>query len=257
MTESASGSDAFALSTTAEPTDDGYVLNGEKVYIGLGPACDVALVFATVDPALGRWGLSAFLVEKSDPGFFRGPPEHKLGLRTSPLGSVRLENCFVPKDRLLGDEGTGAAIFNHSMEWERSFIFASHVGRMARQLEICANYAHERKVFGQAIEQNQSVSNRLADMRLRLETSRLLLYKTAWMKSQDLPCASEAAMAKLHISESFTASSLDAIRIHGGLGYMEDSGVPRDLRDAVGGVIYSGTSDIQRQIIASLLRSDM
>lgn len=257
MTESASGSDAFALSTTAEPTEDGYVLNGEKIYIGLGPACDVALVFATVDPALGRWGLSAFLVELSDAGFTRGPAENKLGLRTSPLGTLRLDNCFVPKDRLLGEEGTGAAIFNHSMEWERSFIFASHVGRMARQLEICAEYAHERKVFGQAIDQNQSVSNRLADMRLRLETSRLLLYKTAWMKSQDLPCPTEAALAKLHISESFAASSMDAIRIHGGLGYMEDSGVPRDLRDAVGGVIYSGTSDIQRQIIASLLRTEL
>lgn len=257
MTESASGSNAFALATTAEATGDGYILNGEKVYIGLGPACDVALVFATVDPTLGRWGISAFLVEATDAGFSRGPAENKLGLKSSPLGSLRLENCFVPKDRLLGEEGTGAAIFNHSMEWERSFIFASHVGRMARQLEDCANFAHERQVFGQSIEQNQSVSNRLADMRLRLETSRLLLYKTAWMKSQNLPCASEAAMAKLHISESFAASSMDAVRIHGGLGYMEDSGVPRDLRDAVGGVIYSGTSDIQRQIIASLLRSDL
>lgn len=256
MTESASGSDAFALSTTARETDDGYILNGEKVYVGLGPVCDIALVFATVDPALGRWGLTAFIVEASDEGFFHGQAEDKLGLRASSHGSVRMENCFVPKDRLLGEEGMGAAIFNHSMEWERSFIFASHVGRMARQLQICADYAHDRQVFGQPIEQNQSVSNRLADMRLRLETSRMLLYKTAWMKSQNLPCASEAAMAKLHISESFTASSMDAIRIHGGLGYMEESGVPRDLRDAVGGVIYSGTSDIQRQIIASLVRSE-
>lgn len=256
MTETASGSDAFSLATTAEETDDGYLLNGEKVYVGLGPICDIALVFATVNPELGRWGLSAFIVEATDDGFYHGKAEDKLGLRASPLGSVRMENCLIPKNRMLGDEGTGAAIFNHSMEWERSFIFASHVGRMARQLELCADYAHERKVFGKSIEDNQSVSNRLAEMRLRLETSRLLLYKTAWMKSQNLPCASEAAMAKLHISESFAASSMDAIRIHGGLGYMEESGVPRDLRDAVGGVIYSGTSDIQRQIIASLLRSE-
>ena len=256
MTESESGSDAFALSTTAQATDDGYILNGEKVYISLAPTCDIAMVFATSDPALGRWGISTFIVEASDEGFIRGKAEDKMGLRASPLGSIRLENCFVPKERLLGEEGDGAAIFSDAMEWERSFIFASHVGRMARQLQICADYAHERKVSGQPIERYQSVSNRLVEMRLRLETSRLLLYKTAWMKSQGLPCASEAAMAKLHISESFAASSMDAIRIHGALGYMEESGVPRDLRDSVGGLIYGGTSDIQRQIIASLLRSE-
>ena len=256
MTESESGSDAFALSTTAKATDDGYILNGEKVYISLAPTCDIAMVFATSDPALGRWGISTFIVEASDEGFIRGKAEDKMGLRASPLGSIRLENCFVPKERLLGEEGDGAAIFSDAMEWERSFIFASHVGRMARQLQICADYAHERKVSGQPIERYQSVSNRLVEMRLRLETSRLLLYKTAWMKSQGLPCASEAAMAKLHISESFAASSMDAIRIHGALGYMEESGVPRDLRDSVGGLIYGGTSDIQRQIIASLLRSE-
>ena len=256
MTESESGSDAFALSTTAKATDDGYILNGEKVYISLAPTCDIALVFATSDPALGRWGISTFIVEASDEGFIRGKAEDKMGLRASPLGSIRLENCFVPKERLLGEEGDGAAIFSDAMEWERSFIFASHVGRMARQLQICADYAHERKVSGHPIERYQSVSNRLVEMRLRLETSRLLLYTTAWMKSQGLPCASEAAMAKLHISESFAASSMDAIRIHGALGYMEESGVPRDLRDSVGGLIYGGTSDIQRQIIASLLRSE-
>lgn len=256
MTESESGSDAFALSTTAKATDDGYILNGEKVYISLAPTCDIALVFATSDPALGRWGISTFIVEASDEGFIRGKAEEKMGLRASPLGSIRLENCFVPKERLLGEEGDGAAIFSDAMEWERSFIFASHVGRMARQLQICADYAHERKVSGHPIERYQSVSNRLVEMRLRLETSRLLLYKTAWMKSQGLPCASEAAMAKLHISESFAASSMDAIRIHGALGYMEESGVPRDLRDSIGGLIYGGTSDIQRQIIASLLRSE-
>lgn len=256
MTESESGSDAFALSTTAKATDDGYILNGEKVYISLAPTCDIAMVFATSDPALGRWGISTFIVEASDEGFIRGKAEEKMGLRASPLGSIRLENCFVPKERLLGEEGDGAAIFSDAMEWERSFIFASHVGRMARQLQICADYAHERKVSGHPIERYQSVSNRLVEMRLRLETSRLLLYKTAWMKSQGLPCASEAAMAKLHISESFAASSMDAIRIHGALGYMEESGVPRDLRDSIGGLIYGGTSDIQRQIIASLLRSE-
>lgn len=254
MTERESGSDAFALQTRAERRDGGYVLNGEKVYVGLGPACDLALVFATTDPKLGRWGLCAFLVSATDEGFERGPAERKMGLRTTPMGSLRLTDCFVPEDRRLGDEGDGAAIFQHSMEWERSFIFASHVGSMARQLEDCVAFARKRKVFGQAIGDHQSVSNRLANMRLRLETCRLLLYKAAWLKMRGEPCAMEAAMAKLHISEAFVASSMDAVRIHGGRGYMADGGIERDLRDAIGGVIYSGTSDIQRQIIAAMLK---
>ena len=253
MTEAESGSDAFALSTTAERRDGGYVLNGAKTYVGLAPVCDLALVFATTNPDAGRWGLSAFLVSVDDAGFSRGPIQRKMGLRTAPMGTLELEDCFVPEDRRLGDEGDGAAIFQHSMEWERSFIFASHVGRMTRQLADCAVFARSRRVFGQPIENYQSVSNRLADMALRLETSRLMLYKAAWLKSRDEPCARFAAMAKLHVSEAFAASSLDAMRIHGGAGYVEEGGVERDLRDALGGVIYSGTSDIQRQIIAASL----
>ena len=255
MTERETGSDAFALKTRAERRDGGFVLNGAKTLIGLGPACDLALVFATSDPSLGRWGISAFLVEEGDPGFERGPAEVKMGLNTTPLGDLTLRDCWIPEDRLLGDEGSGAALFSHTMEWERSFIFASHVGSMARQLEACTAFAHRRKVFGGPIEQHQSVTNRLADMALRLETSRLLLYKAAWLKSRGEPCVQEAAMTKLHISEAFLASSLDAVRIHGGAGYLTAGGVERDLRDAMGGVIYSGTSDIQRQIIASLLRT--
>ena len=253
MTERESGSDAFALKTLAKRQDGGYLLNGEKVYIGLGPACDLALVFATVDPDKGRWGLCAFLVEAGDAGFERGPAQDKMGLRTTPMGEIRLNDCWISEDRRLGDEGAGASIFQHSMEWERSFIFASHVGSMARQLDACVAFARRRRVAGQSIDGYQSVSNRLADMRLRLELSRLLLYKTAWLKTRDEPCALDAAMAKLQISEAFLASSLDAVRIHGGAGYVAENGIERDLRDALGGVIYSGTSDIQRQIIASLL----
>lgn len=257
MTEAASGSDAFSLSTQATRVDGGYVLNGEKVYVGLGPVCDLALVFATTDPAVGRWGVTAFLVEAGDRGFERGPSESKLGLRASPMGTLKFTDCFVPDDRMLGGEGAGAGIFSHSMEWERSFIFASHVGAMARQLKECAVFAARRVVFGKPIDQHQSVSNRLADMRMRLETARLMLYKAAWMKDEGLPSDMMAAMTKLHISEAFVASSMDAMRIHGGQGYMEETGVPRDLRDALGGVIYSGTSDIQRQIISALLRGEV
>lgn len=253
LTEAETGSDAMALTTTATRRDGGYVLNGAKVYVGMGPGCDLALVFASTAPDRGQWGLSAFLVEAGDTGFDRGPAQSKMGLRTAPMGALSLKNCWIPEDRLLGTEGAGFSIFQHTMEWERSFIFASHVGSMARQLDACAAFARKRQTFGKPIIEHQSVSNRLADMAVRLETSRLLLYRLAWLKDQGEPAVRAAAVAKLHISEAFAASSLDAMRVHGGQGYVTEGGVERDLRDALGGVIYSGTSDIQRQIIARLL----
>jgi len=171
------------------------------------------------------------------------------------MGELVLEDCVISEDALLGREGAGLSIFQSAMEWERSFIFASHVGSMHRQLDECIEFARNRVVFDKSIDNYQSVSNRLANMKLRLETAQLLLYKAAWLKSQGEPCATEAALAKLHLSEAFVESSIDAIRIHGGKGYLSDGGIERDLRDAMGGVIYSGTSDIQRQIIAQLLKN--
>ncbi|MBX2855170.1 MAG: acyl-CoA dehydrogenase family protein [Rhodobacteraceae bacterium] len=254
-TERESGSNIAGLKSTAERKGDGFVLNGVKTYVGLAPACDMAIIFASTDPSKGPWGVSAFLVDAQTPGFERPPPQQKMGLRTVPMGEIVLNDCWVPASAQLGRAGAGSAIFQHAMEWERSFIFASHVGSMNRQLDECVNYANERMVFGQPIDNFQSVSNRLADMRLRLDSAQLLLYRAAWLKAQGKPSALEAALAKLHLSEAFVASSLDAIRIHGGRGYLSETGVERDLRDAVGGVIYSGTSDIQRQVIAKLLKS--
>lgn len=253
MTEPESGSDAFSLRTRAEKVDGGYILNGHKTYIGLAPACDLALVFASTQPELGGWGISAFLVERDFTGFSTSRPKAKAGLRTNPLGDIMLTDCFVPEENRLGDEGIGTAMFNTSMDWERSFIFASHVGSMSRQLDDCIAYAQEREQFGQAIGKFQAVSNRIADMKLRLETSKLLLYKLAWLKERDEPAAMEAAMANLHLAECFSANSMDAMRIHGARGYLTEFEVERDFRDAAGGVIYSGTSDIQRNIIAQYL----
>jgi len=255
MTEYESGSNAAGLKTTARRIDGGYVLNGKKTYVGLGPACNLALVFASTAPDRGSWGISAFLVDASTEGFSCPPPQQKMGLRTAPMGELVLEDCVISEDALLGREGAGLSIFQSAMEWERSFIFASHVGSMHRQLDECIEFARNRVVFDKSIDNYQSVSNRLANMKLRLETAQLLLYKAAWLKSQGEPCATEAALAKLHLSEAFVESSIDAIRIHGGKGYLSDGGIERDLRDAMGGVIYSGTSDIQRQIIAQLLKN--
>jgi alkylation response protein AidB-like acyl-CoA dehydrogenase len=255
MTEDDSGSDAFSLRSKATKVSGGYLLNGRKNYIGLASVAGLSLVFASTRPEDGQWGVSAFLVESQSEGYHVNPPPPKLGLRTNPLGDIELHNCFVPEQNRLGPEGIGVSVFTHSMEWERAFVFASHVGAMARQLDDCVRYARNRKQFGQAIAGFQSVSNRLADMKLRLETSRLLLYRLAWMKENDEQAVADAAMAKLHISEAFLANSSDAMRIHGARGYMTEYEVERDLRDALGGVIYSGTSDIQRNIIASVLNS--
>lgn len=253
MTEPETGSDAFALTSTAQRCDGGYLLNGSKTLIGLGPVADLTLVFASTNPEHQQWGVSAFLVESSTPGYSIGASQEKMGLRTAPMGELHFQDCLIPESNRLGPEGAGVSIFNHSMEWERSFIFASHVGSMQRQLEEAIAFAQQRQQFGQPIGKFQSVSNRIADMRLRLETARLLLYKLAWEKGRRQSVSLEAAMAKLHLSEAFVASSFDALRIHGGRGFVTEGEVERDLRDALGGVIYSGTSDIQRVLIAKLL----
>ncbi len=253
MSEPDSGSDAYSLRTRARHADAGYVLNGTKMFVTNAPVADVVLVFATVDPAKGIGGVTAFLVNKGTPGFTVSRNIEKMGLRTAPMGEVILEDCVVPAECRLGAEGAGTSIFNSSMEWERSCILGSHVGAMERQLEACIRYARERRQFGQPIGKFQAVANRIADMKLRLETARLLLYKVAWLKQVGKPAVMEAALAKLYLSESFVQSSLDAIRTFGGYGYTTEFEVERDLRDAIGGTLYSGTSDIQRVIIARWL----
>jgi hypothetical protein len=253
MTEPDSGSDAYSLRTRAERSNSGYVLNGTKMMVTNAPVADLVVVYATVDPDQGASGITAFLVEKGTPGFTISRDIEKMGLRTSPMGELIFQDCYIPEENRLGAEGAGASIFNSSMEWERSSILASHVGAMEHQLETCVRYARERKQFQQPIGKFQSVANRIAEMKVRLETARLILYKVAWLKKMGKPTNMEAAIAKLYLSECFVASSLDAIRIHGGYGYMTEFEVERNLRDSIGGTLYSGTSDIQRVIIARWL----
>ena len=253
ITEPGAGSDVYSLQTRAVKCEGGYVLNGRKRHVTLSPIADVALVFATLDPAMGRWGITAFLIERESTGFTAGPTQSKMGLRTAPMGELILEECFVPESSRLGPEGAGASISSHSLEYERCCILASQLGAMERQLETAIRYAREREQFGQPIGKFQSVSNRIADMKLRLEAARLLLYKVAWLKHTGQPAMMEAALLKLYLSESFVASGLDAIRIFGGNGYLTDYEVERDLRDAIGGTLFAGTSDIQRNIVSRLL----
>ncbi len=253
ISEPDSGSDVFAMRTRAERCEGGYRLNGTKTFVTNAPVAGLVLVFAMTAPEKGSWGVSAFLLDKNTPGFTVGKNIQKMGLRTAPMGEVILDECFVTTNQRLGNEGAGAHIFNSSMEWERACILGAQIGAMDRQLEECVAYARTRVQFKQPIGKFQSVSNRLADMKVRLETARLLLYKVAWLKKEGKPAHQEAAMAKLYLSEAFVDSSMDALRIHGGYGYTTEFEVEKDVRDSIGGVLYSGTSDIQRNIIARYL----
>jgi alkylation response protein AidB-like acyl-CoA dehydrogenase len=253
ITEPDAGSDAYSLQTLAEKCDGGYVLNGSKMLITFAPVADFSVVFATTNPSQKKWGLSLFIVERGAPGFEISPVEEKMGLRTVPIGRMTFTNCFVPLENRIGPEGAGASIFNSSQEWERICILASQVGVMEYQLEASVQYARDRKQFGQSIGKFQSISNRIAEMKLRLEAARLLMYRAAWLKQSGKSVMMEAALANLYLSEAFVESSLDAVRIHGGRGYLTEFEIERDLRDAVGGTLYGGTSDIQRNIIARLL----
>ncbi len=211
------------------------------------------LVYASVQGRPGLSGLSAFLVDAGTPGLEISSGFEKMGLRTSPMGEIALTDCLVPAENRLGPEGAGMAIFNSSMEWERSCLFASAVGAMRRQLDACVDYARSREQFGQPIGKFQSVAAKLADMYVRLEAARLLIYRVAWLKQQGRSAPAEAAAAKLFTSEAWVQSSRDAIQTHGAWGYLKDAGIERDLRDAIAGTIYSGTSEIQRVIIARML----
>jgi alkylation response protein AidB-like acyl-CoA dehydrogenase len=252
MTEPMSGSDAFSLKTRAELKGDKYILNGTKTFISNAPIADLVVPFANVDPSKGQAGITAFIVEKGTPGFTVSRKLHKMGLRTSPMAEVAFVDCEIPVENRLGKEGDGSVIFQTSMEWERICILATHLGSMQRVLEKCVKYARERQQFGQSIGKFPAISDKIAEMEVRLETARLVLYKAAWLKSIGKHPLREAAIAKLYVSEACIQSCLDAIQIHGGYGYMAEYHLERELRDAISGTLYSGTSEIQKMIIAKL-----
>ena len=253
MSEPSSGSDAYSLRTTAKKEGSNYVLNGSKIFVTNGPVADVVVVFASVDRSKGASAISAFLVEKTFPGFSVARPLEKMGLRTSPMAELFFDGCRVPEENRLGREGAGVSLFTHSMTWERGCILASAVGSMERLLETCVRYAKERKQFGQSIGKFQLIASKIVDMKLRLETARYMLYHGAYQRTLGRSAVMEAALAKLHISECWVKSCDDAIQIHGGYGYMTEYGIERELRDAIASRLFSGTSEIQRNIIASLL----
>lgn len=257
MTEPDAGSDTGAITTTAEEQPDGsFVLNGDKTWVTLGPDCDVVIVFATTDPTKKHWGITAFVVDARLPGVDRGQAIAKMGLSNSPFGLITFTDVVVSADDVLGKVGAGGAIFTNAVEGERAFLYAAQLGAMERLLDSSIKRARSRQAYGKPIGSFQAISHRIADMKLRHEASRLLLYKAAILYDQGGPLTMAAALAKLQTSESAVTSSIDAIRIHGAEGYTAEAGIERELRDAIGGLSFSGTSEMQKNLIARLLRLD-
>jgi alkylation response protein AidB-like acyl-CoA dehydrogenase len=254
MTEPGSGSDAFAMLTRAVPEGEGFRIDGSKIFVSNGPVADLVIVFAMTDPVKGfHGGVTAFLVEKGTAGFRVSKKIDKLGLRTSPFGELAFDGVWLGEEAVLGGVGAGSTLFSRAMDWERICLFASHVGQMQRLLEKSTAYARERTQFGQTIGKFQGVSHKIADMKVMLEAARLLVYRAAWRLERSKSVALDAAMTKLFVSESLLRSALDTVQIFGGYGFTTEYDAERHLRDAVGSTLYSGTSEMQRNIIARWL----
>jgi L-prolyl-PCP dehydrogenase len=253
ITEPEAGSDVYALRTTAVRDGEHYVLSGVKSFVTNAPVADVFLVYAMTNPAEGFMGISAFLVERDTPGLQVGRPFVKMGLTTSPIAPVYFTDCRVPAAQRIGPEGAGRDIFSFSMQWERSCLFAAYVGGMARQLDRTVEHVTSRRQFRKPLAKYQAVAHRVADMKLRLESARLLLYRACWTLDQGKDATAEIALSKLAISEAAIQSGLDAVHLQGGAGIMQEAGVESALRDAVPAAIFSGTSEIQRDLIARSL----
>lgn len=257
MSEPEVGSDTSSITTRATPLErGGFRLDGHKTWVTLGTECDVIIVFATTDPALGRWGLTAFLIDADRPGIERSEVIPKIGLKSCPFTSIAFDNCIVGEDEILGAPGAGAAIFADAVNAERAFLYAAQLGATERMIDAAVRRAQNRTQFGAAIGSFQAVAHRIVDMKLRHEASRLLVYKTAMLNDLDEDVTMAASLAKLQTSESAVRSVVDAMQLFGAEGYTDAAGIGVELLDSVGGLSYSGTSDIQRNIVASMLGVD-
>jgi alkylation response protein AidB-like acyl-CoA dehydrogenase len=253
ITEAEAGSDVAAVKTTATLDGELYVLNGAKSYVTNAPVADLFVVYAATHAKQGFFGLTAFAVDKETPGVVTGRPFRKVGLHAAPTGPVYFENCRVPASRRLGEEGQGLSIFQASMAWERGCLFAAYLGAMERDLATAVSFARERRQFGRPIGKNQAIAHRIADMKLRLEAARLLLYRSCWLKDRGQESTLDVSLAKLAVSEAAVQSGLDLIRIHGSLGISSESRLAESLLNALPSTVFSGTSEIQRDLISRSL----
>jgi len=255
LTEASAGSDVAALETTATRQNNGYILNGTKLFITNGNEADILVVFATCDKSLGYRGIASFIVEKGTPGFSVGKLEHKLGIRASSTVELLFENCFVPEANRLGEEGKGFRIALETIDASRIGIGAQAVGIAQGAFDKSLTYAKDRQQFGQPIANFQAIQWMLADMATQIDAARLLTYRAAYLKDKGLPFTKEASMAKVFAAEAAMFVTTKAIQIYGGYGYVKDYPLERYFRDAKITEIYEGTSEMQRMTIArSLIR---
>lgn len=251
LTEPNAGTDAAGQQTTAVLKGDHYVLNGSKIFITNGGVADIFIIFAMTDRTKGTKGISAFIVEKSFPGFSIGKVENKLGIRASSTTELIMENCIVPKENLIGIEGKGFGIAMKALDGGRIGIAAQALGIAEGALEAATNYMKERKQFNKPLSAFQGLQWMVADMDCKIEAARYLVYKAAWLKDQKLPYSVEAARAKLMAAEAAMEVTTKAVQIFGGYGYTKEYPVERMMRDAKITEIYEGTSQVQKMVISS------
>jgi alkylation response protein AidB-like acyl-CoA dehydrogenase len=254
LTEPMSGSDAGTMRSRATRDGDFYVLNGRKSWVTSGPVAEYMVVFMMTDPDKKQKGITAFIVDSKTPGFVRGKKEPKLGIRASATSEIIFENCRVPLENRLGEEGEGFKIAMTVLDAGRIGIASQALGIAEAAYEASLSYAREREAFGQKIGEFQGISFKLADMKTRIEASRLMIYNAALLKERSKETGErfsmEAAMAKLFASETCMFVTHAAVQIHGGMGYSKELPVERYFRDAKITEIYEGTSEIQRLVIA-------
>lgn len=253
LSEPGAGSDVSSMRTQAKLEGDHYVLNGSKVWITNGGVADIYVVFAKTNPDEGNRGISAFIVEKDTPGFSTGKKEKKLGIRSSPTTELIFEDCKIPKENLLGEEGKGFKVAMMTLDGGRNGIAAQAVGIAQGALDEAVGYAKEREQFGKPIANLQGISFKLADMATEIEASRLLTYQAAYLESEGLPYAKASAMAKLLAGDTAMKVTTEAVQVHGGYGYTKDYPVERYMRDAKITQIYEGTQEIQRLVIGRMV----
>lgn len=254
ISESESGSDAWNMNTRAIKNEQGYRLKGSKTFTSNGPVADTFIVYARTSEIAGTLGgFTAFIVDKSTPGFAQGAAMEKMGLHSSPICDLFFDDCQLSHAQVLGKEGQGFSIFNYVMKWEVLLSFIINVGEMERLLGKCVDYSKTRQQYGQPISKYQAISHKIADMKISVETARTMLYKAGQVVQKGGNSTVDLAIAKVITSESFVKCALDAIQIFGGNGYMQEFGIEKYLRNSVASKIYSGTSEIQRNTIASML----
>ena len=253
LSEPQSGSDASNMRTVAKKDGDHYIVSGTKNWVTSGINSDIVMLFAMTETGVGHKGISCFIVEKGWDGFEAGKPEDKLGIRASDTSELYFDNVRIPAENLVGGEGIGFKIALTTLDGGRIGIASQALGIAQASLDASISYSKERVQFGKPISANQGIQFKLADMAMSIETARLLIHKAAWAKQNGLDYGHLASMAKVYASEAAMKASTDCVQIHGGYGYIRETGVERLMRDAKITQIYEGTSEIQRLVIARAL----